>query len=79
MLADGIIDVMPGTWYRPFWFPFLRLSAPYLSGTMALAVRDEHHDEFDSVEDLQHSQGLKIGMPLDMRQVIYSLLQLRCL
>jgi len=73
MFADGTIDVMPGIWYRPFWFPVLRLSAPYLTGTMALAVRDERRHEFDSVQDLRHSQGLKIGVPLDMRQVIYSL------
>jgi ABC-type amino acid transport substrate-binding protein len=73
MLADGTIDVMPGIWYRPFWFPVLRLSAPYLTGTMALAVRDERRHEFDSVDDLRRSQDLKIGVPLDMRQVIYSL------
>jgi Na+/H+-dicarboxylate symporter/ABC-type amino acid transport substrate-binding protein len=73
MLEDGTIDVMPGTWYRPFWFPVLRLSAPYLVGTMALAVRDERRHEFKSVEDLRRSQGLKIGVPLDLRQVIYSL------
>ncbi len=73
MLADRVIDVMPGTWYRPFWFPSLRLSAPYLTGTMALAVRDERRQEFDSVEDLQQSHGLMIGVPLDKRQVIYSL------
>lgn len=73
MLADGIIDVMPGIWYRPYWFPSLRLSAPYLTGTMALAVRDERRHEFDSVDVLRHSTGLKIGVPLDLGQVIYSL------
>ena len=73
MLADGVIDVMPGTWYRPFWFPSLRLSAPYMTGTMGLAVRDERRHEFDSVEALRRSQGLKIGVPLDTSQVKYSM------
>jgi len=73
LLADGVIDVMPNTWYRPFWFPHLRLSAPYLTGTMALAVRDERRHEFDSVEALRQSKGLKIGVPLDTSQVKYSM------
>ena len=73
MLAKGIIDVMPGTWYRPFWFPSLRLSAPYTTGTMGLAVRDNRRHEFASIESLHRSHGLKIGVPLDTRQVIYSM------
>lgn len=73
MLAKGIIDVMPGTWYRPFWFPSLRLSAPYTTGTMGLAVRDNRRHEFASIEVLHRSHGLKIGVPLDTRQVIYSM------
>jgi Na+/H+-dicarboxylate symporter len=73
LLADGVIDVMPGTWYRPYWFPSLRLSAPYMTGTMALAVRDERRHEFANVEALRRSQGLKIGVPLDTSQVKYSM------
>mgnify|MGYP001829038616 FL=1 len=73
MLADGLIDVMPGTWYRPYWFPHLRLSAPYLTGTMALAVRDDRRHEFGNIEMLHRSEGLRIGVPLDTRQVIYSM------
>ncbi len=73
MLAKGFIDVMPGTWYRPFWFPSLRLSAPYTTGTMALAVRDNRRHEFASIESLHRSHGLKIGVPLDTRQVQYSM------
>jgi Na+/H+-dicarboxylate symporter len=73
MLADGVIDVMPGTWYRPFWFPYLRLSAPYMTGTMGLAVRDERRHEFGSVDALHRSHGLKIGVPLDTSQVKYSM------
>jgi Na+/H+-dicarboxylate symporter len=73
MLANGTIDVMPGMWYRPNWFSSLRLSTPYLTGTMAFAVRDERRREFARVEDLRRSQGLKIGIPLDRRQVQHSL------
>jgi len=73
MLADGTIDVMPGMWYRPYWFPSLRLSAPYLTGTMALAVRDERRHEFDNIDALHRSRGLKIGVPLDLSQVKYSM------
>jgi ABC-type amino acid transport substrate-binding protein len=73
MLADSVIDVMPGTWYRPFWFPALRLSAPYMTGTMGLAVRDERREEFSSVDALRRSHGLKIGVPLDISQVKYSM------
>ena len=73
MLADGTIDVMPGIWYRPNWFASLRLSAPYLTGTMSLAVRDERRREFARVEDLRRSRGLTVGIPLDRRQVQYSL------
>ena len=73
MLAKGFIDVMPGTWYRPFWFPSLRLSAPYMTGTMALAVRDNRRHEFASIESLHRSHGLRIGVPLDTRQVQYSM------
>ncbi len=73
MLEGGLIDVMPSVWYRPFWFPSLRLSAPYLIGTMGLAVRDERRHEFASVEALRRSKGLKIGVPLDTRQVEFSM------
>jgi ABC-type amino acid transport substrate-binding protein len=73
LLADGTIDVMPGMWYRPNWFPSLRLSNPYLQGTMALAVRDERRREFARVEDLRRSEGLTIGISLDRRQVETSL------
>ncbi len=73
MLADGTIDVMPSVWYRPNWFSSLRLSAPYLTGTMGFAVRDERRREFARVEDLRRSRGLKVGIPLDRRQVEYSM------
>lgn len=73
MLADGTVDVMPGMWVRPYWFGRLRLSQPYLTGTVGLAVRDERRDEFGDVERLRHSRGLRIGVPLDRTQIRYSM------
>jgi Na+/H+-dicarboxylate symporter len=70
--ADGLIDVMPGVWYRPYWFSALRLSEPYHVGTMGIVVRDERRHEFASVESLRRSRGLRIGVPLDSSQVAFS-------
>jgi Na+/H+-dicarboxylate symporter/ABC-type amino acid transport substrate-binding protein len=69
LLDQGAIDLMPGVWYRPNWFGDVRLTAPYMIGTMALAVHDERRREFANVTDLRHSHGLRIGVPLDTRQV----------
>ena len=68
-LADGMIDLMPGMWIRPYWFSSAHLSEPYLIGTMALITRDERRSEFASTEKLHRSQGLRIGVPLDEGQV----------
>jgi ABC-type amino acid transport substrate-binding protein len=73
MLAAGEIDLMPSVWYRPFWFASVRLSEPYLIGTMALVVRDERRHEFASVDGLRRGRGLRIGVPLDTRQVSASM------
>jgi len=73
LLASGVINVMPGVWYRPNWFGKLQLTDPYLEGTVALATRDSRRHEFSTVEQLRHSEGLKIGIPLDRRQVDRSL------
>lgn len=75
LLASDVIDVMPGVWYRPFWFRELRLSAPYLEGTMAFVTRDERRHEFENVNVLRRSRGLRIGVPLDASQVRASIAQ----
>lgn len=69
LLAEGVIDVMPGVWYRPYWFSRTRLSMPYFTGTVGLAVRDGRRHEFTSIQDLRESRGLKIGVPLDASQI----------
>ncbi|MEE4146059.1 MAG: cation:dicarboxylase symporter family transporter [Halieaceae bacterium] len=73
LLAEGVIDVMPGMWYRPYWFSSLRLSQPYFTVTMGFAVRDERRREFSSLESLRSSRGLKVAVPLDQRQISTSM------
>ncbi|MDH4039446.1 MAG: cation:dicarboxylase symporter family transporter [Gammaproteobacteria bacterium] len=73
VLANGVVDVMPGMWYRPYWFSSLRLSRPYFTGTMGIVVRDERRHDFDSVEKLRASHGLRIGVPLDQSQISTSM------
>jgi len=62
------IDVMPGVWYRPFWFSALRLSEPYLTQTVGVAVRDERRHDFARIENLR-GRRLTIGVPLDTHQI----------
>ena len=73
VMANGEIDVMPGVWVRPYWFRSLRLSEPYLTGTVGLVVRDERREEFASAETLRLRRGLRIGVPLDTRQLAASM------
>lgn len=75
MLANGDIDIMPGVWYRPYWFSSLKLSDPYYVATIGLVTEDRRRHEFDSIEKLQQAKGLKIGVPLDTTQIEYSMKQ----
>ncbi len=69
MLAQGVIDIMPGVWYRPYWFGSLRLSQPYLTGTVGFAVLDHRRHDFSRIEELRRSRGLVVGVPLDSTQI----------
>jgi len=69
LLEDGVIDVMPGMWVRPYWFSRLWLTQPYFSATVGLAVRDERRHDFDTLDELRNSRGLKIGVPLETSQL----------
>jgi Na+/H+-dicarboxylate symporter len=73
MLADGRIDIMPGMWFRPNWFPLLRLSDPYLTSTVGFAMLDERRHEFESLDALRQHLGLTIGIPLSRDQLPISL------
>jgi Na+/H+-dicarboxylate symporter len=73
LLAQRVVDVMPGVWVRPYWFQSVRLTAPYHVATVGLVVRDERRHEFASVDALHRRRGLKIGVPLDASQLRYSL------
>jgi ABC-type amino acid transport substrate-binding protein len=73
MLATGEIDVMPGVWVRPYWFDSIHMSAPYVTGTVGLVVRDERRDEFVNASSLRERRGLRVGVPLDTRQLAFSM------
>jgi Na+/H+-dicarboxylate symporter len=75
MLDDGEIDVMPGMWYRPYWFSYLLLSDPYFFNTIGLAVKDERRHDFDTLEKISRLTNLKIAVPLDTSQIEYSMKQ----
>ncbi len=69
MLEQGIIDVMPGMWYRPYWFGSLKLSAPYFTGTIGLATLDRRRHEFERIDQLRLRDQLTIGVPLAYTQL----------
>ncbi len=73
MLRTGEIDVMPGMWYRPYWFDSVQLSEPYFVATVGLAVRDERRHDFDTLDKISNTKGLRVGVPLDRDQIAYSL------
>jgi Na+/H+-dicarboxylate symporter/ABC-type amino acid transport substrate-binding protein len=69
LLERGVIDVMPGMWYRPYWYGSLQLSRPYFTGTIGVAVRDYRRREFNEIAKLRQNRGLKVGVPLDTTQI----------
>jgi len=73
LLAEGAIDIMPGVWYRPYWFSSLALTDPYFTATVGLATRDDRRHDFDTLEKIRKQRGLKIGVPLDTSQIAHSL------
>jgi len=73
MLRTGVIDVMPGMWYRPYWFDSVQMSKPYYVATVGLAVRDERRNDFNTLKKIRSTHGLRIGVPLDASQIKYSL------
>lgn len=71
LLDEGVIDVMPGVWYRPYWFKSLQLTEPYFTATIGFAVRDDRRHEFDQIDEIRSAEGLNIGVPLDKAQLEY--------
>ena len=69
LLRRGVIDVMPGVWYRPYWFSSLQLTEPYFIGTIGLALRDYRRHDFVDLANIKRMRGLKIGVPLDSTQI----------
>ncbi|WP_439135378.1 cation:dicarboxylate symporter family transporter [Pseudomaricurvus sp.] len=73
MLENGAIDIMPGVWYRPYWFNQVKLSEPYLLGTVGLAVKDDQRNEFSTLKKIRRHEQLTIGIPLNHQQMINSM------
>jgi Na+/H+-dicarboxylate symporter len=71
LLASGAVDVMPGMWYRPYWFSSLQLSEPYFTATIGFATRDERRHDFATLDAIRAAGGLKIAVPLDTSQLEY--------
>ena len=68
LLASGVIDIMPSVWYLPTWFDSVRFSKPYMTITVGFALLDERRHEFTDLATLRASQGLRIGIPIDITQ-----------
>lgn len=73
LLREGVIDVMPGVWLRPYWFSKVDLSDPYFVGTIALATLDERRHEFSTLEKIHRHKDLRIAVPLETGQIEHSL------
>ena len=63
-LASGVIDIMPSVWYLPLWFDTVRLSIPYMTSTVGIAMLDERRHEFASLASIRASQGLRVAVPI---------------
>ena len=68
LLSRGVIDIMPSTWYLPYWFESARLSEPYMTVTVAFATLDERRHEFADLATIRASRGLSIGIVLDVNE-----------
>ncbi len=62
-LASGEIDLVSSVPYTHHWVARLRLSAPYMDGTIGLLVRDSRRDEFATLESIAGHERLRIGIP----------------
>ena len=62
-LTTGEVDVVPSIPYTHYWIDRLRMSRPYIEGTLGLLVKDERRHEFESAEDLRAHGMLTIGVP----------------
>jgi len=64
-LAAGEVDIVPSVPYTHHWLTRLRLSTPYIDGTLGLIVRDSRREEFATLEAIAGHDRLRIGIPGD--------------
>jgi ABC-type amino acid transport substrate-binding protein len=62
-LNSGDVDLVSSVAYTQHWVARVRLSAPYMDGTIGLLVRDSRRDEFANLESIAGHERLKIGIP----------------
>jgi Na+/H+-dicarboxylate symporter len=62
-LRNGEVDLVPSVPYTRHWLGRVRLSKPYMEGTLGLLVRDDRRDEFETPEALAEHERLAIGVP----------------
>jgi Na+/H+-dicarboxylate symporter len=63
-LATGTVDLIPSVRYTHHWMGRLRLSTPYMDGTLGLLVRDSRRQEFASLDAIAlHEERLRIAIP----------------
>lgn len=61
-LLSGEVDIVPSVAYTHHWIKRVRLSAPYINGTIGLMVQDARRDEFASAEAIADHESLVIGI-----------------
>jgi len=64
-LAAGEVDLVPNAPYTHYWLGRVRLSQPYIEGTIGLFVRDERRKEFATAAAIARHAHLRIGVPGD--------------
>jgi len=65
-LAAGVLDLVPSAPYTHYWLRRVRLSQPYIDGTIGLLVRDERRKEFSTEQAIAKHRRLKVGIPGDV-------------
>lgn len=61
-LVSGEVDIVPGLPHTHHWLSRVRLTRPYMDGTMGLIVPDRRRHEFDSLVRLRRHDRLAVGI-----------------
>jgi Na+/H+-dicarboxylate symporter len=61
-LENGHVDLVPSVPYTHHWIRRLRLSEPYMDGTLGLLVSDVRRDEFGTQAAIRNHAKVRIGI-----------------